>query len=469
MFDITPSPPRIDSDGDAQAMDLEPVIVVANVSKTYRIWAAPAQRLMSSLYGLLARLAPAGWRTRFEKKAAAGYQDFPALRGVSLEVRKGQAVGIIGRNGSGKSTLLQIIAGTLQPTEGTVKVNGRVAALLELGSGFNPDFTGRENVFLNGAILGFSRHEMEQRFPRIAAFADIGDFIEQPVKVYSSGMMVRLAFAVQTAVDPDVLIVDEALSVGDFFFAQKCMARIRELAAGGTSILFVSHDVSTVRDLCQKCLYLRKGRPEFWGESQHAVHLYLRESTSASPSLQRPSALAEHQAGSGLLENFLGSAQWVAPALKTPKALRIRAVRFLNEQDEPAMAFRMGGEARFDVLVTAESDCVTQFMLTMTNRYDQIVTCQGTYTAGMSPRSLAAGETVIVRFAMTLLLEAGQYALRFGASTPGTKPNQGSGHVWDATPKLGPIDIRWDYENEQAPFLGLYGPPTTVDVTAVTS
>jgi lipopolysaccharide transport system ATP-binding protein len=186
-------------------------VSVHNVNKRYLLYDRPQDRLKQSLF----------WR--FGKSYG---REFWALRDISFEIRRGEALGIIGRNGAGKSTLLQIIAGTLQPTSGVVHVSGRVAALLELGSGFNLEFTGRENVYLNGAILGFSRGEMEQRFDEIAAFADIGDFMDQPVKLYSSGMFVRLAFAVQACVEPDVLIVDEALAVGDVVFHQKCYARL---------------------------------------------------------------------------------------------------------------------------------------------------------------------------------------------------------------------------------------------------
>jgi ABC-type polysaccharide/polyol phosphate transport system ATPase subunit len=202
-------------------------------------------------------------------------QEFWALRNVSLEVRRGETVGIIGRNGSGKSTLLQIIAGTLAPTEGEVQVQGRIAALLELGSGFNPEFTGRENVFLNGAILGVSHQEMEQRFEDIATFADIGDFIDQPVKTYSSGMTLRLAFAVQALIDPDILIVDEALAVGDMYFQAKCMARLAELRRKGTSILLVSHATDTIKAVCSRVLLLDHGRAVAEGHPDGVTDRYV--------------------------------------------------------------------------------------------------------------------------------------------------------------------------------------------------
>ncbi len=242
-------------------MSNEPAISVGNVSKAYRIWDGPASRLVSPAMELFARALPSksGVAEALKLRARRRYRDFWALRDISFTVHRGESVGIIGRNGSGKSTLLQIIAGILQPTTGSIRVKGRVAALLELGSGFNPDFTGRENVYLNAAVVGLSRDETNSRFAQIAAFADIGDFIDQPVKTYSSGMQMRLAFAVQTAVEPEILIVDEALSVGDTPFQAKCFARIRSLLDQGCSVLLVSHDMGTVRTFCQRAVWLKVG------------------------------------------------------------------------------------------------------------------------------------------------------------------------------------------------------------------
>jgi lipopolysaccharide transport system ATP-binding protein len=256
--------------------DSDTIIKVENLSKVYRIWETPSARLKSPLLAGAASLFPkrsAPHRT-LHARAARGWRDFYALRDISFTVRRGEAVGIIGRNGSGKSTLLQIIAGTLQPTTGSVTVKGRVAALLELGSGFNPDFTGRENVFLNGAVHGLSPREMEARFDGICTFADIGDFIEQPVKTYSSGMLMRLAFAVQTAVEPELLIVDEALSVGDAPFQAKCFAHMRKLIEQKVSILFVSHDIGTIRNFCQTAVCLSHGTAYSMGSAKKVCDDY---------------------------------------------------------------------------------------------------------------------------------------------------------------------------------------------------
>jgi lipopolysaccharide transport system ATP-binding protein len=223
-------------------MSFDFAIKVENLSKCYHIYDQPRDRLLQML-------------TRGRKQF---YREFWALNGVSFEIKKGETVGIVGRNGSGKSTLLQMICGTLNPTSGTVQTKGRIAALLELGSGFNPEFTGRENVHLNASVLGLTDKEIEERFDKIADFADIGDFIEQPIKTYSSGMVVRLAFAVIAHVDADILIIDEALAVGDVVFTQKCMRFIRDFKRNGT-LLFVSHDPDAVSSLCDSVLWLSKG------------------------------------------------------------------------------------------------------------------------------------------------------------------------------------------------------------------
>ena len=235
-------------------------VEVDDVTKVYQIYNNPKDRLKQLLLG--------------RKKKF--YKEFTAIHSSSFRVSKGQTTGIVGRNGSGKSTLLQMIAGTLRPSSGSIKVNGRIAALLELGSGFNPEFTGRENVYLNGAILGLSREEMSKRFDKITEFADIGDFIDQPVKTYSSGMYVRLAFAVSINVDPDILIVDEALAVGDGRFQLKCYEKIKDLKQDGTTILFVSHDLQTIRQICDEVILFDKGRLIELGNPNEVVNHYTK-------------------------------------------------------------------------------------------------------------------------------------------------------------------------------------------------
>lgn len=240
-------------------MSSDAAVIVRGVGKVFPIYAKPHHRLLEML-------SP--------RSAGRFRSDFHALKGIDLEIRRGHTVGIVGRNGSGKSTLLQIICGTLAPTTGSVEVAGRLAALLELGAGFNPEFTGLENVYLNATILGLSRGEIDQRLDEILSFADIGEFIHQPVKNYSSGMYVRLAFAVAINVTPEILVVDEALSVGDEAFQRKCFAKIEKIREAGATVLFVSHSAGTVVDLCDQAILLDGGELLVQGTPKRVVSLY---------------------------------------------------------------------------------------------------------------------------------------------------------------------------------------------------
>lgn len=240
-------------------MSSEPIISLRNVSKTFRAYAHPLHRLIA----------------RFSDGWSVHHKEFHALNGISFDIQEGETVGLIGRNGSGKSTLLQIICGIRQPTSGSIRVNGRISALLELGSGFQPEFTGRENIFLQGAIMGFSREKMEARFDDIAVFADIGEFIDQPVRTYSSGMFVRLAFSVAIHVDPDILIIDEALAVGDELFQRRCMEHIdRTIADRNTTVLLVSHNLQQIERFCQKAIWLEDGHVKRQGMATNVCAAY---------------------------------------------------------------------------------------------------------------------------------------------------------------------------------------------------
>lgn len=248
-------------------MNNDIAIRVEGLSKCYQIYSNPADRLKQFIFPRIKRL--------LGKPNTAYYREFWALENISFNVKRGETVGILGSNGSGKSTLLQIICGTLSPTGGTVQTHGRIAALLELGSGFNPDFTGRENVYLNATVLGLSLDEINKRYDDIVDFADIGEFINQPVKTYSSGMVVRLAFAVQSQIEPDILIVDEALSVGDVKFQAKCFDRLRQLKENGTSILLVTHSSEQIVSHCTAALLLNKGQQIELGEPKRVVNRYM--------------------------------------------------------------------------------------------------------------------------------------------------------------------------------------------------
>lgn len=234
-------------------------IRIENLSKVYKIFDRPIDRMKEALHP-------------FHKRYS---RDFYALKNISFTLKKGETLGIIGKNGAGKSTLLKIITGVLTPSSGHIEVNGRIASLLELGAGFNPEMTGIENIYMNGTLMGYSKEEMDERINNIVSFADIGDFINQPVKMYSSGMFARLAFAVNAFVEPDILIVDEALSVGDNAFQIKCMKRMKELMEGGTTILFVSHDINAVRRFCTKAVWVNAGNIKVMGEVNWVVDKYV--------------------------------------------------------------------------------------------------------------------------------------------------------------------------------------------------
>ena len=326
-------------------MSSDPLIQVRNVSKCYPVFARPHDRLKQSIVPRLMRAMP------FKRnKARKYYTEFRALSDASLEVHRGEMVGIIGRNGSGKSTLLQIVCGTLAPTCGEVRVKGRVAALLELGAGFNPEFTGRENVLMNAAILGLSDQEIAEKFDDIVAFSEIGDFIDRPVKTYSSGMFMRLAFSVAVSIEPDIVVVDEALSVGDIGFTMKCMQRIEEMLINGVTFLLVTHDLGLVRNLCSRALYLKDGKTVFDGDAETATELFLMDARGAQAaalnqrmSFQKPLREDGMAFGTGL-GRLLGVQLYADEEQRTwfrhGERIRIEVEAWLSDElHSPALAF----------------------------------------------------------------------------------------------------------------------------------
>lgn len=245
-----------------EVSDMDDIVLkITNLVKTYKLYSTPKDRVKEA-FSLTGK--------RYSK-------DFNALNNISLDVKKGETVGIIGTNGAGKSTLLKIITGVLTPTAGTVEVKGKIAALLELGAGFNQEYTGIQNIYLNGRMMGYTKKQMDARVQNIVDFADIGDFINQPVKTYSSGMFARLAFAVSINVEPDILIIDEALSVGDLFFQNKCFRKFEELKSKGVTILFVSHDIASVRQMCSRVLWIDRGNQKIFDKCDLVCDLYMDE------------------------------------------------------------------------------------------------------------------------------------------------------------------------------------------------
>lgn len=417
-------------------------ISVRNVSKRYRVFDDQRSRLLHAVW----------------PKHTKGMQEIWALEDINFEVKRGDSVAIIGRNGSGKSTLLEIITGTLTPTAGDAQVRGRIAALLELGSGFNPEYTGRENVFLNGLLLGLPRVEVERRFDDIVSFADIGDVLDRQVKTYSSGMLVRLAFAVQVALEPDILIVDEALSVGDYFFQQKCFGRLRKMRENGLTLLFVSHDMGTVRDLCSTAVYLKQGKSQYVGDSKTAVRVYLAEQNPtglAQPETNTPAALAANQAANFELAEIKKTALW-SVADDKEDGRRILAVRLLGADGQPTTHARIGDTVTIQVFFRTPPDESGHISLIIKNRYDQVVTNIGSYLMGMAACSSGTAPFAMLEIELDVKLEAGLYSLMVAYGVP---VGANRGERLDETDWFGPLQINWDYEMETAPFLGMFGLP----------
>lgn len=378
-------------------------VSVQDVRKRFEMYDRPRDRLLQ----LLSR----GRRQYFK--------EFWALKGVSFDVMRGETFGLLGRNGSGKSTLLQIIAGTLPPSSGQALTHGRLAALLELGSGFNPDFTGRENVYLNGAILGLTKEEVDERFDSIAAFADIGEHLNQPVKTYSSGMYVRLAFAVQACVDPDILIVDEALSVGDEKFQRKCFDHIDRLREGGCSILVVTHSTATVEKFCQRAALLHQGELHGVGDAKEIVdqyhallysdeRAYVRYLNSAGTTTSQQAEKAEPAA------NQAGTAAAAAAGADQADAGRCRAMirewAVLDQSGEAGEAFRSGDRVKIRFSVET-FDEIEQMQAGILIRTIEGVSAFGTSTACYDNNrfDVRPGEVITFDFDITLNLCAAAY------------------------------------------------------------
>lgn len=402
-------------------------ISVNNLSKCYQIYDTPRDRLKQFVAPRLQRMTGQTPKQYF--------REFWALKDVSFEVQKGETVGIIGRNGSGKSTLLQMICGTLNPSGGSIQANGRIAALLELGSGFNPEFSGRENVYMNGAVLGLSREEIDQRFDAIATFADIGDFIEQPVKTYSSGMSVRLAFAVIAHVDAEILVIDEALAVGDAVFTQKCMRFLRKFKEEGT-LIFVSHDMGSVLNLCERAVWLHHGQLRQLGDSKEIAEAYLhytlQEVYGQEARLQELDAssvdqvvpdgaqnpvssldadevsMIDYGARMRVNENLSEANGWKTGAGE------ILSVRLEHLIPQPNDVFRGGEKVRMVITAKAHQDMdrpVLGFLVR--DRLGQDLFGENTLPfTDLNPRPVAAGATFSSEYVFRLpMLPNGQYAV----------------------------------------------------------
>jgi lipopolysaccharide transport system ATP-binding protein len=405
-------------------------IKVENLSKCYQIYDQPRDRLKQMILPRLQRAVGAASKPYF--------REFWALKDVSFEVKKGETVGIIGRNGSGKSTLLQIICGTLNQSNGSVTTHGRIAALLELGSGFNPEFTGRENVYMNASVLGLTKYEIDVRFDVIAAFADIGDFIEQPVKTYSSGMMVRLAFAVIAHVDADMLVIDEALAVGDAFFTQKCMRFLRHFMERGT-VLFVSHDTGAVINLCNKVIWLEHGAVKAFGDPKTVSEDYLaslyqdvsaredkRQETRPDSDTLKKNAF-QHDPRWDLINTSTLRNDLIVFSFKPEHAngfghgsAEIKAVLLLNENGVRIHQC-VGGEVvelRIEIHAV-ESICKPIVGFSFKDRLGQVLFGDNTYLTYESQEiSVSQGKTIVASFCFQMpMLPQGDYSIATAVAT----------------------------------------------------
>lgn len=436
-------------------MPSELAISARNLAKSYRLWQHPSARLKSPLIRLMSRCFPrdSSPQAKLARKAQSAYRDIHALAPISFDLRRGEALGIIGRNGSGKSTLLQLIAGIISPSGGSITAHGRISALLELGSGFNPDFTGRENVYLNGSILGLSARDMDARFDQIAAFADIGEFINEPVKTYSSGMMMRLAFAVAVSVQPDILIVDEALSVGDVFFTQKCFERIREILAGGATLIFVSHDTAAVQNLCTRGMLLHQGRLLHDGSPEECVTRYFalapRKKMAGMASSVSHAKVQEELRNDTIAHNLI-------PAAKSrhgDRQIEIVAATFINHLESHDCEIPLGGRASIRVLFRARSPVAhPAFGLQVFDRMANLVFAAGTPQLKLPLAPMAAGEEIMLDFMIGFDVQPGVYTLGLDAGELGHEDPNG-GFFYDRVTGIGPVTVTYD-NNAARPFFG---------------
>jgi lipopolysaccharide transport system ATP-binding protein len=399
-------------------MNSDIAIKAENLTKIYKLYNSHQDRLKESLHPL---------RKKY-------HHDFHALRDVCFEIYKGETVGIIGRNGSGKSTLLKVITGVLTPNSGTVTVNGRISALLELGAGFNPELTGLENIYFNGTLMGFTREEMDRKLDDILSFADIGEFVHQPVKTYSSGMFVRLAFAINISVDPEIMIVDEALAVGDMNFQAKCMTALTRVQEGGATVLFVSHDIGALKSLCSRGIYLEHGAVRSMGKAPDVAEEYirvmreemnqeLRRFVRVSPGfVPKPEALdttvKPRDNGSTELKRSAEFDKRVAKFRYGAGGARITYVELLNMDGEPLQSVNFNQEVKICIHVEASSvqDISVNFNI-LDDKKVNLAGC-GFLQAGQELLHTEIGGLYLVEYALRLPFQDGSYSMRALISSP---------------------------------------------------
>jgi lipopolysaccharide transport system ATP-binding protein len=415
-------------------------ISVRNISKCYRVFDNQRSRLLHTIW----------------PKYTKGMQEVWALKDINFEIKRGEAFAIIGRNGGGKTTLLEILTGTLTETNGTSKVNGRVSALLELGSGFNPEYSGRDNVILNGLLLGLNRTEILNRFDEIVDFAEIGAAIDRPVKTYSSGMMMRLAFAVQVLCEPDILIIDEALSVGDFFFQQKCFGHIRKLCEKGVTLLFVSHDMGTVRDLCARALYLTEGQQAYVGDAQEATRKYFANGSKDGPIPITVTELLAQTMDYNIYTALAVDALWLCAPDSTGRLL---AIHIFDTSGRHLIQTEMSGtivvRVSFRKLGASLPISIT---LMLKNKFDQLIFLTSSRQLNVDIIDAPCTDIAAFEFKLDLNIEAGLYSCKVACAA---KSIGASVDTLDDSGWFGPLQVNWDYETKQPPFFGMFGLPVS--------
>ena len=410
-------PSNLDTNG-LYKIDQEIAISVRNLTKSYKLYESPIDRLKESLHPL---------RKRYHK-------EFFAINDISFDINKGETVGIIGKNGSGKSTLLKILTGVLTPTNGSVTVNGgNISALLELGAGFNPELTGLENVYFNGTLMGFTRQELDSRLDSILSFADIGDFIHQPVKTYSSGMFVRLAFAVSMASQPEIMIVDEALAVGDMNFQAKCMTALKRLQENGATVLFVSHDIGALKSLCTRGIYLESGRIKATGLAGVVAEEYVRimreEINSefrpflrSSPTLEKSTQCSENRAPISQQRHVFKRSEKFDSDVGLFRygngGIKITFAELLNKDNEPISYVEFGHEISIKVYIESTVDRDVSCNYYILDSKKNLILGSGFSQAGCNLLKVKQGGEYIVTYTTSTPLQEGCYSIQLQVAAP---------------------------------------------------
>lgn len=401
------------------------VITVESVSKRFEIYDHPRDQLKQFLFPRIRKMVGL--------EPGQYFHEFWALKNISMQVCKGESVGIVGLNGSGKSTLLQIITGTLSPTLGKVMIKGRIAALLELGSGFNPDFTGRENVYMNGALLGLTRSEIDSKFEAIQSFADIGDHFDQPLSTYSSGMQMRLAFSVATTFDPDILIIDEALAVGDAFFQQKCFHRIERFKDSGGTLLFVSHDANIVKHLCDRAVLLDQGKAVSSGVPKTVIDLYhgliAQKNDLGDQELIISQSHDKQSAESAKSETVNGT--WTkATTITTNQQSELIDFKLLNDEGQQVAHIESETDLTVQYRIRLHKNFERPaFGLIIRDKIGRSLFETSTYAMRMEEKPMAKGDEVLVRFKFNFNLCAGQYSFSVGVADKGFSRSEFEEHA----------------------------------------